>query len=203
MHLRPGELVFGVAPEILLDCAKQLKDGDEPITLEEFSEALGAPTDEAEPVLKLMTEAGYFVPGDNGFERARPFTQLAAARISNGLSRAEADALLARVLLKAQEINGAPALHRVRVECIVVFGSYLGDKAQLGDLDLGVRVTEISEPREGRMSISELRKALQGRSPSARARSALGLRRPRDISIHDLEEVLHLGTQFRVVFGRL
>lgn len=204
MHLRPNELVFGgVAPEIILDWAQQLRDGERPISLDAFSRALGAPLDEAAPVLEEMVRAGILEQrGDGTFDRTVKFTQLAAASISEGLPRSQAENLLQRVVARAQQINERPpADFTCRVDCIVVFGSYLTGKAILGDLDLGVGTRELRQgPRKSPVNIMRL---LSLQSPTGRVFSELRLRKPKLISIHSLQEVLEMNTPFKVVFGQL
>jgi hypothetical protein len=201
MHLRPGELVLGVAPEILLDCARQLRDGEAPITLDAFSRALGAPIDEAEPVLQRMVSSGFFAPAaDGGFNRTKKFSQLAAAKISSGLSRPDAESLLQKVIAKANHINAHADDFGCRVDCIVVFGSYLTAAETLGDLDLGVSVKELARDRE-RLSVSELHRLMSQQSPTGRVFTELRLRKPKLISVHALREVLGLDTPYVVVFG--
>ena len=207
MHLLPGELCFGVAPEILVDCARKLHQYDmRPLTVNEFSEALGAPIREAVLVLDEMTAAGFFHLKAGEQVLYWPTTklgQLALANISNGLTRSTASQLLKRVIERAELINSDPEKHACQVVCLVVFGSYLTDKLVLGDLDIGVELREIRGPNE-RLSIAELRKCMQGAaSPTLKAMSALRLQKPKQISIHRLEEVLRIGTPYMIVFGEL
>jgi hypothetical protein len=204
MHLRPNELVFGVAPEILLDCAQQLRDGERPFSLDDFSRALGAPLDESAPVLQQMLAHGFLLARDDGtFGRTQKFSQLAAASISEGLTRSAAETLLGRIVTKAHEINERVEEYEARVQCIVVFGSYLGDKPLLGDLDIGVDVAELPRVREGRLKFSELRQIMTHQTPSGRVFSELRLRKPKLISVHRLGEVIELSTPYKVVFGQL
>lgn len=207
MHLVPNELVYGVAPEILLDCARQLhlRDG-RPFSLDEFCEALGAPVREALPVLYAMVADGFFQANAECSDRysvTNKLAQLALANATNGLLRVEAKKLLERVIERAIKINADPEKHRCQVDCIVVFGSFLGDKEVLGDLDIGAELREL-RPAGGRVSIDEVRRFMRGAaSPTTKVMSALRLQKPKQISIHRLEEVLRLGTPFRVVFGDL
>jgi len=202
VNLRPGELVFGVAPEILVDCARQLREKEEPFSLDGFSRALGAPVDEAADVLQAMVCDGFFQQAAAGtYTGTAKFNQLAASKISEGLTRSAAEALLARVVSKARHINDHPEEFQARVDCIVVFGSYLGDKPVLGDLDLGVRVSEAPRGDAGAAKLSRLRWLMTHQSPTGRVFSELRLRKPAVVSIHQLGEVLELGTPYRVVFG--
>jgi hypothetical protein len=203
MHLRRNELYFGVAPEILLDCARQLHEASEDrISIVDLSKALGATLREGATVAAQMTEAGFFTAAESGvYAPTTKFSQLANAHISDGLTRSEAEALLSRIVARAQEINAAPQVHECTIECLVVFGSYLTDKPVLGDLDLGIATRQVRQPREGRRSWGDLRRELMLRSPEAKVISALRLRKPKLISIHRLAEVQGLGTPYRLIFG--
>lgn len=201
MHIPQGELVFGVAPAILIDCAKQLTVREGPFDEDRFCRALGAPAREARPVLSELERAGYVVPSDQPgfFEGTQKLNQLALASISDGLTRAAADALLAKVLAAARTVNAAPATYPRGVRCIAIFGSYLTDKQILGDLDLGVALEADPAPRTKSI---HWREALQlDAAKMNKTYAALRLRKPKQISIHEMKEVVQLGTPFRVVFG--
>lgn len=207
MHLVPNELVYGVAPEILLDCARQLHlRAGRPFSLDEFCEALGAPVQESLPVLNAMVTKGLLQVDServDWFFATTLLGQLALANVSEGLPRVEATKLLERVIARAIKINAEPEQHMCQVECLVVFGSYLGDKEVLGDLDIGAELREL-RTAGGRASIDEVRRFMRGAAlPTTKAMSALRLQKPKQISIHRLEEVRRLGTPFRVVFGEL
>lgn len=205
MHLRPNELMFGVAPAILLDCARQLHQYDHrPFTLNDFCEALGAPQREAQPVLMQMISEGFIAAptSDVGAYSTMPkLGQLALANISEGLPRAQADALLAQVLAKAELINKHPEKHECAIIRVAVFGSYLTQKEILGDLDIGVELKELPRLRSHDKG-ARYRALIRGvASPSTKVRALLRLRKPKQISIHDFEEVFRLGTPYRLVFG--
>lgn len=207
MHLLPNELRFGVAPEILLDCARQIHGRDaETVSLDEFSMALGAATREAQPVLEAMAAAGFFAADTDQPMLYRPTSklgQLALANISNGLTRETAGQLLQRVIDRARLINSEPGKYACEIRCLVVFGSYLTDKPILGDLDLGVEFREIRST-EAQWSFAEVRRLMRGgASPASKVMSALRLQKPKQISIHRLEEVIALGTPYEIVFGTL
>jgi len=205
MHLRSDELMFGVAPAILIDGAQQLhrREG-RPFELNDFCRALGAPVREAQPVLEQMVAAGFIAlqEGSIGSYSATPkLGQLALANISEGLPRAQADALMTRILAKAKSVNAEPQKHQCVVVRLVVFGSYLTAKEILGDLDIGVELKELPRPpgQDRRNTYRDLLRGLA--TPTSKVRSLLRLRKPKHISIHDLEEVLRLGTPYRLVFG--
>ena len=204
MHLAPDRLYFGVAPTLLVDCAVQLRDRESGFSRDDFCKALGAPWREAKAVMQEMLQQGYFVPGGLGdaFLPTMKLRQLASASISHGLARSEAERLLRRVVEMAASVNAQPAKYPRSVSCLAVFGSYLGDKPLLGDLDIAVELgPERREPDIGkRVHIEELLR--RNRSESNRTMAALRLRKPKFISLHLMDEVLELGTPFEVVFGR-
>lgn len=209
MHLLPGELVFGVAPALLVDTAKQIHDRGEglrrPLDLDRFSMALGAPRSEALPVLLAMAEAGYFTQVADTLDRFIPtkkLAQLAQAKISHGIQRSEADALLARVVERAQQINQSPGPQRYRIGCLAVFGSWLGSTPVLGDLDIAARLVEIpGTERNGWQDEPIWLWASRNASERSKVFSSLRLRQPLKISVHDLQEVIELGTPYRVLLG--
>ena len=211
MHLPPDQLIFGVAPALLIDCAAQIHDRDcqyprFSLSPDDFAKALGAPLVESMPVLLAMLAEGFFEPleGQAGRYLATPkLAQLALAKISHGVSRDEANALLVRIVEKAASVNARQDEYEHRIICVVVFGSYLTDKALLGDLDIGVALEELPGP-SGRRDGEDFH-AWQHRGLAARNRTtrALRLRQPKKISVHALDEVRRLNTPFNVVFGAL
>ncbi len=211
MHLVPDQTLFGVAPDLLIDCARQIHDRDWDdqrfnVGIEDFATALGAPLGESMPVLLAMLADGFFERVDGQSDRYVPtqkLGQLALASVSPGLTRAEADALLARIVEKAAGVNTPPDAYDHRIVCVVVFGSYLTDKPHLGDLDIGVELEEL--PGRGARRTGEAPDARLRRAQAARSRSlrALRLRQPKKISVHGLDEVRRLDTPFRLVFGVL
>lgn len=211
MHLLPDQLMFGVAPALLIDCARQIHERDCDIkrfslSVDDFARALGAPLIESTPVLLAMLADGFFerVGGQaDCYVPTRKLGQLALAKISTGISREEADTLLARIVEKAAWVNAHPDAYDHRIACVVVFGSYLTDKPHLGDLDIGVELEELSgrgRRREGESIDAWLRR---GQAAHNRALRALRLRQPKKISVHGLDEILSLNTPFRLMFGAL
>jgi len=206
MKLLPGKLVFGVAPSILIDCAVQIHDRERDFDVNDFCEALGAPVDEARPVLEKLVHAGFAKPDKSGADRFHPtkkWGQLALANVSRGLTRADAEDLLKKIVAKAGAINSNDDGQFRKISCVVVFGSYLRKASVLGDLDIGVAL----DPKDERWRPSE-EMSVEGwfRKSFARDRrtySALRLRKPQYISIHKFDEVIRLKTPYRVVFGKV
>ncbi len=170
-----------------------------------MAQGVGAPVDEASNVLAKMMAAGFFNVDERSsdcFVPTAKLGQLALANTSQGVSRADAEKLLQRVIDKVDLINSDPQKYECRVTCLVVFGSYLTDKAVLGDLDIGVDIQEIRGYQQS--THGNIRKLMMGGStPRSRAMAVLRLRKPKQISVHQLEEVLRLVTPYRVVVGTI
>ena len=208
MRLAKGALFLSlVAPEIILDCVRQLSDGNGGLfSLEQFCYALGAPTDEAQPVLEAMINAGYVLDTCNGpkqYEPTKEFARLKLATLGDGLSRGEASMLLKKVLARAVEINAKPDKYGgIRVRTLAVFGSYLSDTAILSDLDLGFD-TEITSKEHHDQAIKEV--VAHGRlfSRKGPVDKVPGLLRCRSkhVSLHTMSELERLRTPFVILLA--
>ena len=199
MNLIPGSLLFGVAPAILVDCAEQLRDHTRGFDQEAFCIALGAPWREASPVLDHMVEAGFVEKSADGlFRPTKRMRQLALASITTGLSREEADALLAKIITKAQTINADAEHFPCGVRRIAVFGSYLSGKTLLGDLDIAVEIMKRRGPKPVFKGIEALIRA--DTAAVNKTYAALRMRQPKLISLHNFDELEVLETPFEVVF---
>lgn len=200
MHFPPGELWNGVAPEILIECARQLRHLDD-ISTEDFCRSIGAPLEESMPVLSCMLDSGFLEASfdSNSFAPTQKLRQLALAQVSRGLSRTEAKGLVEKIIAAARRVNRSPDKYAMGVRRVAIFGSYLGDKPTLGDLDVAVQLGATSsvriEPGEGVI-------AALARQSSAESKiySALRLRKPKLISIHTFDELEHLGTPYVIAF---
>jgi predicted nucleotidyltransferase len=205
MKLLPDELMFGVAPSILIDCAVQIHDRERDFELDDFCEALGAPAEEAGPVLERLVRAGFARPDklDAGrFHPTKKWGQLALAKVSRGLPRADADTLLQKIIAKARAINAGPNSQFRKIGCVVVFGSYLRRAPVLGDLDIGVALDPKDERRLAPNGLSLAEWFRKGSAPDRRTYSALRLRKPQYVSVHKFDEVIELKTPYRVIFGK-
>lgn len=202
MNLSPHSRLYGVHPLIVRQAADRLADLSR-FTFEDLLAAFGATEAEGQMILSGMLRDGTVSAATDGstFLPEQRLRQLAIAKIGEPLTRAQAEHLLRCVIKKAEEINSDEVGYGCRVDCIAVFGSYLTDKQLLGDLDLGVTVSRVrsSKPDPREMAFGWWRD--RRRSAEAKVYSALRLRRPDDVSIHDLAEVRSLGTAYRVVFG--
>lgn len=133
--------------------------------------------------------------------------QLCNAKFVSRISREQAEILVRSFLDRVASINERDELTH-RVTGVRVFGSYVGERADLGDVDLAVaieprRETHVEESIEraqqsgksirnflDRITFgpTEVKKILKDGSPY--------------LSIHDFEEVEKLGTPYEVIFSR-
>lgn len=205
MRLEPHKLVHGVAPAILRNCARTIRAaygywtaGDRGLTIDDFAESLGAGVGESRPVLDALTNDGFFIFAK---ERARwiptlKIGRLAQAPISRGIPRKEATALLSKVVDAARRWNEQHSREDGVVVCLAVFGSYLSDKLVLGDLDIGVETVHRGLGTHD--PVWEWRQRLD-----SAIYGALRLRKPTQVSLHGMDEVLRLQTPYEIVFGHL
>ncbi|OGA71494.1 MAG: hypothetical protein A3G81_17225 [Betaproteobacteria bacterium RIFCSPLOWO2_12_FULL_65_14] len=205
MRLAKGALFLGiVAPEIILDCTRQLSRTSGGFGFYDFCYALGAPADEAQPLLDAMVNAGYVRDNQAASPRYEPtkeFARLNLATVGNGLTRQQAKALLRRVIGKALEINANSAKYGgIEVSTLAVFGSYLSDAEVLSDLDLGFETRIISEEHH-RKAIGEAMSSgrlFSRKGPVDKVPGILACRN-KHVSLHSMAELKKLGTQFVVV----
>lgn len=197
MRLTPNIPVFGVKPEILRDCAFQLRHRDS-FGIDDFCMAIGAPAEEAMPVLEHLLRDGFVSMKDTGrYMPTKRFRQLAIASISHGLSRAEAEALLQRVIERARDINARPEEFDHHITRLAVFGSYLGSAEVLGDLDIAFDYQRNPVPNDAPAKRWSLEKSM---ADFLKMLSYLRQRKPEQISLHKWVELKALGTPYKVVF---
>lgn len=197
MRLTPNIPVFGVKPEILRDCAFQLRDLDS-FGIDDFCMAIGAPAEEARPVLEHLLREGFVGTGnDEQYIPTIQFLQLANANITEGLSRAEAKALLQRVIERGRDINARPDEFEHHITHLAVFGSYLGSNELLGDLDIAFDCQRNPIPDGSPIKPWSFR---ESEGNFSKMLSHLRLRKRRQISLHTLSEIRSLGIPYKVVF---
>jgi len=129
------------------------------------------------------------------------------------LSREKAEQLVAGMLERVQEVN-ADERYAMRVETVVVFGSFVTDRSMIGDIDLAVRLRPRFQDRgEQDQAEAAARSRAKGTRnivdyyswPDTEVKRALR-NRSTVLELHDmgiLEGILRLrpDTPFRVLFG--
>lgn len=137
-----------------LEIRKLFRDGDRFIAAQ-AERLLGVPAKRAEEIMHALVREG-FLKRDESFRQAdgdvvwELTTQGRALRIAKAckpIKRSTADKLVAEFLARVEEANRR-SYYAYRVERVVVFGSYLSDRPDLGDIDLGLEF-EAKWPEEG------------------------------------------------------
>lgn len=176
--LLPNGLMYGcVAPPLVRNVAKGLlKTGVAEV--EEVSLFLGVSAREAKPIWDGMVADGWIIQREGRWVAADHIRTLASARIGKPLSRQKAEGLLAKLLKNAEELNKLPPdVYNIKwVTRIAVFGSFLGENSELGDLDVAIEFDErigginwdVNMMMYGRDSCSPTRAKLIPRGPYVR-----------------------------------
>ncbi|MBI2768365.1 MAG: hypothetical protein HYX47_01975 [Burkholderiales bacterium] len=128
-----------------------------------IEEQLGCSSQEAMALLGELVELGYLLA-----DRLIPTTQgmaLINARTEPRISRAQAQTIVDRLVEVAEEESGRPNA-RMFIEKIEVFGSYVSNKPDLGDVDVVVSIPLIDDLQPEDMDeMDRLSSALQAVSP--------------------------------------
>lgn len=107
--------------------------------LSQLQERLGLSEAPAVALAEELIVHGYIARGpDHDYALTDKGEELVRASASGKIKRRTAESALDGLLKRAKEYN-ADASKILTVDAIAVFGSFLGDKAQLGDLDVAVK----------------------------------------------------------------
>ncbi len=125
------------------DC---LKKTTMPVSQAYVAELIGEAFDADAFIAELVERGWWEITGKDTVENTLTGNAVARAKKLKPMPRVEAEELLKRVLEAVDEINTS-SLHSYRVTRLAVFGSYLSDSSDLGDLDIayeleGVWTTE-------------------------------------------------------------
>jgi hypothetical protein len=108
----------------------------------------------------LIQEDGTQRDGVPRFEVTAAGVRLASTNLVPRITRAKADAILDGFMQRVAEVNASSELIS-RVAEIYVFGSYITDAPEVGDIDLSVKLERKIE--EGWIELSHVRAAATGR----------------------------------------
>jgi hypothetical protein len=139
--------------------------GDCSVQFDTIRERFGCDEAKAEQIGKALVDAGYLEDDPNETEPGRWYVvgalgrQLSNAKFVRRITRPEAQTLVAGLLARVKLVNERDELTH-RVAEVRVFGSYLGDKSDLGDVDLAV---EFTPRRPGHVEEAKRRAAQSGK----------------------------------------
>jgi len=164
MRIQPGDQVIGL-PVLtirkLLKYVQRLQGG----TLDIIAEQLEVDATTAEQVYLGLLGEGYIEPselvaGQESWHLTWKGSALANASTRKPITRKTAERLVEEFLARVREINASDYTYRVRK--VIVFGSFLGDSQDLGDVDFSIDLEDrYSDPRdrqathEARIAIAE------------------------------------------------
>ncbi len=146
IQLERGGKVLGV-PAMALRDALRLVDRKS-VNVAFFAERLGMSSERAEKLAQSLVKKGWITPDDHHaqlFVLTADGYAFSLARATKPIKRSKADALLAKMLAVCEHVNGDGS-HPHFVEQLYVFGSYLSDKSEVGDLDVGYRLGQRRGP---------------------------------------------------------
>jgi hypothetical protein len=110
------------------------------------------------------------------------------------LPRARAEQLLTRAIERVQTINANPGFYAHRVMRLAVFGSYLRDLRAISELDLGIELIYLRDPRLDSAALIHHWKSHTGRCIAyLRQRCTL-------IHLHDMRLLEERSYPYRLIF---
>jgi predicted nucleotidyltransferase len=149
-------------------------------------------------------------PGDSRrfYECGPQGSRLASARLLKPITRQKADVIIARLLQRVERVNARPELLE-RVCEVRVFGSYLEERDDFGDIDVAVRTVRkegsgkdwVRESlrradMSGRTFSSYLDRLVYGHTEVMRLLKA----RSRYLSLHTMDDLEAIGAVSRILF---
>lgn len=164
-------------------------------------------------LVRTMIDRGWWKEIEPGIYRATVMgNAMAMSKKLPALTRADADALLTRVISTAHAINSDPVM-AYDITYLAVFGSYLGDTPTLNDLDIAYEIrgrwasVEDKHDRFHRMIARQNEAYPQARSGTLHSYVWAGiavrkrLKVTNRVSVHDRGEIDALGWPQRVLIG--
>lgn len=142
MRISRDQIICGIPAMQLRDAFKRL---DSAFDVEHLADLLKVGPAEAQACLDSLMVEGYVerdfeAEGRQFFRATVRGGALALASALKPISRERADTLVAGVVERAQQVN-ADTDQLYRVSKLLVFGSYLTETDELGDVDIAVELT--------------------------------------------------------------
>jgi predicted nucleotidyltransferase len=186
----------------------------------EIAECLGIQIVEVNFVIGEMVERGLLEECDPWPGEATPLytcgpkggpPRLASARLLRPITRAKADSIIAALLQRVESVNArADLLERVRE--VRVFGSYLEERDDLGDVDVAVKTERKVLPGKKWVDESLRRADVSGRAFSSflerityghtEIMRLLKAHNPY-LSLHPMDDLENIGAPSRVIFEEI
>jgi predicted nucleotidyltransferase len=136
MRIRPGDVIAG-QPALAIRKLLQQERG----TVATIAEILAVDLATAKQVYEQLVAEGYIKAPDDtrdeGWQTTTRGNALAHASARKPITRKTAERLVAALLDRVSAINACDD-YVYRVKQVIVFGSYLTDRSDLGDIDLAI-----------------------------------------------------------------
>lgn len=136
MRIRPDDVIVG-QPALAIRKLLRQESG----TVATISESLGVDLVTARQVSQELFAEGYIEPAvharDESWQTTTRGNALAHATARKPITRKTAERLVAEFLNRVRAINACDD-YVYRVKQVIVFGSYLTDRPDLGDIDLAI-----------------------------------------------------------------
>jgi predicted nucleotidyltransferase len=210
MQVGRDETIAGVRLMEVRDFLRWTGDGS--VQLDAIKERFHCDQARAEQIEKGLIDAGYIEKDPNETVTGKWYVvsalgrQLCNAKFIRRITRPEAEKLVAGLLERIKLVNERDELTH-RITEVRVFGSYLSDKADLGDIDLAVQFTP---RRPTHVEEAKLRAAQSGKTMGNflqiitygrhEIRQILKNRSPY-LSFHEHSEPEELGVPYQVLFA--
>lgn len=160
MHLNPKDKLYGlpileIRAVVRDSMEERLRGFDKKAIENQVAKRLEKSRPIAAEVMKSLIKDDYLVLEKEKYEdsylyKLKPTDKgrrFGVALANPPISRQKADQLLKELIERAKIMNASKE-YLYRVDSIKVFGSYLSEKAVLGDLDVAVKVSQILEGEE-------------------------------------------------------
>jgi len=216
MILRSSQVIAGIPAKDIRRLLRQVRRLE--FTCGFVAEVLGCSLDEAKRVVSGLEKGGYLsrtglYEGHEFYETTLNGNQLAGASL-RPISRATAEKILDGFMQRVRAVNSNPD-YLAEVTGVIVFGSFLSQGEELGDVDVGIQLEWKPSDAETFKQRAEARRKLaqeQSRQfrnvtdwaiwPNTEVRLFLKSR-TRQLSIHDFRELKRLPPfRCRILFGQ-
>jgi predicted nucleotidyltransferase len=213
MRISSSETVAGYPILLIRSLLARCQSGD--LVVDEVERILRVDQVEARRAISALEDLGYlelcaeYLPHEQ-WRTTITGNTLANASASRPMRRAKAEQLLAEFMTRVEQLN-ADQGYIYRVAKVALFGSMLGESAEVGDIDLAIELVPKYDKAE-MLVRSEQRIAAavaEGRRftnivdeltwPTREIYRCLR-NRSRAISLHPFDEPIELNTPYRVIF---
>ena len=211
-RLTRAETTFGV-PSVALRNALRKLGGNSLIEPEWFAKYLKVSNARCRQLAHDLQAEGWLAK-DTQYPEYLALTELGhrftIARATQPMKRKTADRLLDGAIRAAKDINADGSMTHF-VEELYVFGSYLSDRHEIGDLDLGVKLGR----RLGRLTNEQWSNWCRDIGYASSARNIVAMlfhsenlvlrrlkQRSKYVAIHPLSDLDQIGAERRLIFRR-